>query len=709
MLDSQGNLVKSEEGIKELAVNAYAKRLENRPMKNELKEIKEMKETLADKVMEIAKRNKTPDWTIKDLCKVLNHLKNDKSRDPHGLANELFKNDVAGDDLKLALLTLMNRIKSEQVFPNALEYCNISSIWKQKGPKNEFKSYRGIFRVTIFRNILDRLIYNDEFKNIDKNLSDCNVGGRKERNIRDNIFAVSAILNSRKRQHGEALDIQVFDVETCFDALWLHEVITCLYNAGLQNDKLPLLFKENLNAQVAVKTPGGLSKRVNIRQIIMQGSVWGSLCCVVLMDKLGKLVYSKPELQYLYKGIVEVPTLQMVDDILSIQKCSPQAVQQNSVVNTFMELEKLKLNSKKCSKIHVGNKRELCQDLLVHEEKMVNANEDTYLGDKLHRDGNNKRNIEARVAKGHGKVKTILMMLKEAPLGRARIQAGLIMREAMLINGILYNSEAWHGVTAADMAALERVDEALLRGVVGGHSKLPLPALYLECGAVPIRFIIMSRRIMYLHTIMNRGETEIIRKIYNAQKTNKTKGDFADLVKQDLHKLNITETEEEIQRMPKKSLKDAVKEKVKIAAFKHLMTKKTSKTEKLNYKSLHTQNYLKSPMFTEQEAKLLLALRTRTVRGIRTDFPGMYSTRECPMEGCREEDTLSHLLTCSMLLQHTEERRRVSKVEMEQLYSGSIEQQLEATQVFELLLATRTRLEEDGTPAPQDAGSRALT
>ena len=34
----------------------------------------------------------------------------------------------------------------------------------------------------------------------------------------------------------------------------------------------------------------------------------------------------------------------------------------------------------------------------------------------------------------------------------------------MLINGILYNSEAWHGVSTADVAALERVDEALLRG-----------------------------------------------------------------------------------------------------------------------------------------------------------------------------------------------------------------------------------------------------
>ena len=80
--------------------------------------------------------------------------------------------------------------------------------------------------------------------------------------------------------------------------MWLHEVINSLYEAGLQNDKLPLLFLENNNAQVAIKSNGRISKRVNIKNIIMQGSVRGSLCCVVLMDKLGKLVYSNKDLLY---------------------------------------------------------------------------------------------------------------------------------------------------------------------------------------------------------------------------------------------------------------------------------------------------------------------------------------------------------------------------------------------------------------------------
>ena len=46
-----------------------------------------------------------------NLDKVLKNLKKNTSRDPYGLANELFMPGVAGDDLKLAILKLMNRIE----------------------------------------------------------------------------------------------------------------------------------------------------------------------------------------------------------------------------------------------------------------------------------------------------------------------------------------------------------------------------------------------------------------------------------------------------------------------------------------------------------------------------------------------------------------------------------------------------------------------
>ena len=196
MKDEDGNVITSLEEIEKLSVKIYESRLQSRPMLPELEYLKKEKEVLCDLKLKAAQSNKTEHWTQGDLEKVLKYLKKSKSRDPLGLANELFDPKVAGNDLKIAILKLMNKIKTEGVLPEQLRLCNISSIWKRKGSRDSFENYRGIFRVTILRSILDRLIYNDEYPNIDENLSDSNVGARKGRNVRDNIFVLNAVLNS---------------------------------------------------------------------------------------------------------------------------------------------------------------------------------------------------------------------------------------------------------------------------------------------------------------------------------------------------------------------------------------------------------------------------------------------------------------------------------------------------------------------------------
>ena len=553
-----GNLLTTDEKINEAAVNLYTERLKNRPMKNTLQHIKEAKEKLCEKVLKLAERNKTPDWKMKDLELVLKHLKKQKSRDPLGLANDIFRPEVAGDDLKEAILKMMNKIKSEQCYPKCLEPCNISSIWKRKSSRNDFDFYRGIFRVTIFRSILDRLIYNDEIHNLDRNLTDSNVGARKNRNIRDNIFAMNAIINSLAKENKEALDVQIFDIEKCFDSLWLHEVINCLFDAGLRNDKLPLLFLENLNAQIAVKGNGLLSKRKNIKNIIMQGSVWGSICCVVLMDKLGKLAYNNPDILYYYKNLVGIPPLQMVDDVLAIQRCSSKSQEVNTMINTFMDLEKLTLSKSKCHNIHIGNKKVECPDLKVDDSKMENSEQEVYLGDIINKSAKAKPNLEKRKSRGYGAVNNILAITREVPLAHWKIQAGLQLRQALFINGVLFNSEAWHGIEDKDIIPFEKADEALLRGLLGAHPKTPLEALYMETNSLPIRYILKMRRIMYLHNILQKNPSEMIRKIYETQKINPSPGDFSQLVKDDMLSIGMNISEEEISKLKKEKFKNIV-------------------------------------------------------------------------------------------------------------------------------------------------------
>ena len=259
MLDESGNLVTSLDAIERLTVATYTKRLQNRPILSDLHDLKEDKEVLCKLKLELAKGNRTEPWTLRELDIVLSTLKGNKSRDPLGFANEMFSKSNAGDDLKLALLKLMNQIKNDQKLPDVMKLCNISSLWKRKGARNNLDNYRGIFRVTILRNILDRLIYNDEYPRIDTNLGDSNVGARKGRNVRDNIFVLNAVLTEVLKKKKEPVDIQVFDIEKCFDALWLQECINDLYDAGFKSDKLPLIYLENAMAKVAIKTGNTLS------------------------------------------------------------------------------------------------------------------------------------------------------------------------------------------------------------------------------------------------------------------------------------------------------------------------------------------------------------------------------------------------------------------------------------------------------------------
>ena len=82
--------------------------------------------------------------------------------------------------------------------------------------------------------------------------------------------------------------------------------------------------------------------------------------------------------------------------------------------------------------------------------------------------------------------------------------------------------------------------------------------------------------------------------------------------------------------------KNLVKLKARQASFKYLMLIKETKSKMDNIMYLSTfkpQPYISSQ--TREQSSLTLALRTRTVRGIRTDFGDMYLDKPCPLPGCQ--------------------------------------------------------------------------
>ena len=709
MKDDKGNIIHNN-NIEKETIKYYTKLFENKPISESFSHIVKDVENLCKINVENAYANKTPPWNMDDLSAVLRSLKNEKSSDPFGLVNELFKPGVAGQDLKLAILKLANRIKKEGEIPEILQYCNISSIFKNKGSKCNFSSYRGIFRVTIIRYIIDRLIYNDEYETIDNYLSDCNVGSRKHRNIRDNIFVLHAIMNSVIKGNADPIDCAIYDIQQCFDSMWAQSSINDLYKAGLKNDKLKILHNENQNVKVAFKTQNGLSERISIDNIIMQGTVWGGLYCTAMMDNLGKISYNDPNV-YKYRGEVPIPTLQMVDDILSIQKCDNMMVLQNSYINTFIESRKQKLSEPKCSNIHIGksNIKGGCPKIHVHNGEMKNSNHDKYLGDILSSAGNPHLTIQDRISKGYGIIAEISAILDEIPTGRRRIEMGLLLRQSWFLNSILINSEAWHSISETDIQKLTVLDNNLMRSIIGAHSKVPVEMIYLETGSLPIKYVISCRRMLYLKDILDRSESELINKVYNSQKQNPSRGDWCLLVQKDFNIINENINEGKIQSMSRNEYKKYIKNQLRYAVFEILQSLKM-KHEKVknityNFKSFcKPQPYMTDPLFNNYECTLLFNLRCKTVKGIKDNFPShnIFNIL-CPFCSLAI-DSLEHCLECP--IQNSDNY----DVKYEDIF-GNIHQQMAVTKAYMAILNRRESLlsKEGRLPGPtiRDPGSGA--
>ena len=131
----------------------------------------------------------------------------------------------------------------------------------------------------------------------------------------------------------------------------------------------------------------------------------------------------------------------------------------------------------------------------------------------------------------------------------------------------------------------------------------------------------------------------------------------------------------------------------------------------LKYDKYEIADYLKSPLFNNNTRNTLLAIRTRTVRGIRGDFGSLYPNKMCPL-GCGDYDNLENILTCSVLKQYHKSTEMAStNCKYEDIFSKNISKQQKVTELYSQLLETRSRIMQSmpvantgpvhGTPAVQ--------
>ena len=310
----------------------------------------------------------------------------------------------------------------------------------------------------------------------------------------------------------------------------------------------------------------------------LKGMFFGPMLCGKQIDEIGKECLESSKYTYKYKGDVEIPPMIMLDDLISISECGHQTAMVNSYIKLKTATKKLQFGAEKCKKMHIGKTKEeyKCQNLFIDkweekemescdsknfqivdtyegEEIMEEKESERYLGDIISKDGRNLKNFKARVNKGIGIVKKILTMLEGIPFGKFHFEAGVIMRNSLLVSSMLFNCEAWYNITSAEMNLLETVDLMLLRGILKAPKSTPKEMLFLELGLVPFREIIRQRRLGFLFYILNQSKESMIYKVFESQRRHSTPKDWVTTILSDLNDLNWDIKIEDIQQMRKTS------------------------------------------------------------------------------------------------------------------------------------------------------------
>ena len=166
-------------------------------------------------------------------------------------------------------------------------------------------------------------------------MTDSNIGARKERNIKDHLFILHGIINSVVKGDDDCIDIQIYDIEKCFDALWLEDCLNDVIDTLPEDkcdDEIALIYETSKVNLVAVKTAVGLTERQDFPRIVQQGGTWGPTLCSNSIDTIGKKCRDRGENIYVYKNSAKVLPLGFVNDMNGIAKCGIKSLSHTSFV-----------------------------------------------------------------------------------------------------------------------------------------------------------------------------------------------------------------------------------------------------------------------------------------------------------------------------------------------------------------------------------------
>ena len=121
---------------------------------------------------------------------------------------------------------------------------------------------------------------------------------------------------------------------------------------------------------------------------------------------------------------------------------------------------------------------------------------------------------------------------------------------------MLTNAESWINITNKDLDSLEQRDTILQRKLLSKSGNPIKCFMYLELGIIPVRYVLMQKRMNFLHYILKEDTDSMVYKVCYALEEDSKRGDSIALTNINRKELDIVENNADIKSISKYKWKE---------------------------------------------------------------------------------------------------------------------------------------------------------
>ena len=401
---------------------------------------------------------------------------------------------------KTVLLQLLNKIKNNKDTPESWNNILISTIYKRKGSRKLLNNQRGIFITPVISKIFEKLIKNRISQAVENYKSLFQAGGRSNRSKADNLFILRAVIDHTLYIQSYVL-FTLYDFKTRFDSLWLEDALNTLWDVGVENELLYIIYLLNKNCNITVNTPFGPPERFTIEKLVKQGTVLGPVLCSTSIGDYCKDKINPDSGTFVEK--VEIRPLAFMDDLNDINTLPSRMINLNNNAVHFEKLRRLQFGTDKCEILKVGKKMVTLPKLELHAEEIEEKKVVKYLGDYFNSKGDISDLVDKRIGSITSTITDIIAFCSDLSLGNFEVHIMLQLYESIFLSKLLFNSQSWSKIKKKELEDLQHVQLRMLKQVMKVPYTTPTAGIFLELGLLPIEHLINQRKLAFLHHILN--------------------------------------------------------------------------------------------------------------------------------------------------------------------------------------------------------------